>query len=443
MKTKIKTTLAIITACLLQTIQANNYVWIHGLTDDETCWTVYQQAFTASNGVRVGYSSEQSISQAATRTWNNTNGKLADFTAHDGDNTYKLSSKNDMILIGHSMGGLVARDLQYQNGSQKGDNNLPRIKGIITLGTPHEGAQIENSLSGGPFKNLVMKLITGLITSTSLSIASGGGVLANTISSAVMPTVATGIKAGVTEVGSYLLLSCFLSNTDLGYKQCDKDMQVGSPYMNTIATRRVTVPLLCFAAEEDRWQLARLGTCSVKGTNLRTDANINTSGTIDKTGYLLWQSVQLGSYMGGAVHTGFAVYFFATGFTNPFNFYLSGLHGLAAASWFTTANYMNNGIDFDHAALVGATHVETIAENHRFLWRKWTTYKNITVPEPHDGVVPVKSQYMATNKGTDVIIPNATIKGVNHVEEFNHPNTRAAIQSTLNGEGRRGEVFRN
>lgn len=63
-------------------------------------------------------------------------------------------------------------------------------------------------------------------------------------------------------------------------------------------------------------------------------------------------------------------------------------------------------------------------------------------PEPHDAVVAVKSQYMTTSKGTNVIIPGQTIKGVNHVEEFNHPNTREALRSTIT-EGSNGPIFKN
>ena len=116
---------------------------------------------------------------------------------------------------------------------------------------------------------------------------------------------------------------------------------------------------------------------------------------------------------------------------------------MTAAAWYSTSSYINNGLDFDHAGLVGATRVDAITENHRFLWRRWTTTKYITVPEPHDGVVPIKSQYLATNKGTNVIIPAVTIKGVNHVEEFNHPNTRDVIRGTLDGSRYANLGFKN
>ena len=72
---------------------------------------------------------------------------------------------------------------------------------------------------------------------------------------------------------------------------------------------------------------------------------------------------------------------------------------------------------------------------------KWVTTQYITVPEPHDGVVPTKSQYLATSKGTNVIIPAQTIKGVNHMEEFNHPNTKAELNKAIVLGGYKPDTF--
>ena len=438
MKTKIKTALAIITACLLQTIQANNYVWIHGLTDNETCWTVYQQAFTASNGLRVGYSSEQSISQAATRTWNNTNAEQTGpddrkFN-HDTEPSYILSNKNDMILIGHSMGGLVARDLQYQFGNERGDNNAPRIKGIITLGTPHEGAGIENSINNGRLSSLITSLSQKLIVSSAYSLA------------VALPFAPKWFFLGgsTTQALTWLGVNSYLIwFSDLGKKDCEKDMQVNSPYQRTIASRKVTVPILCLAAEEDRWALARLwsSTSSVKNS-MKEDKNINLDGKYDMKGIDRLNTLLYASYSFAAIHAGYAISY-GLGWWNPYSLAMAGVHVGGAFNWLYLANYVNNGLDFDHASLIGATHVDRILTQHKVWFAKWTTVSYITVPEPHDGVVPVKSQYMATYKGTDVIIPSATIKGANHCEEYNHPNTNIVFKQEIISGGYRPKVFMN
>jgi hypothetical protein len=70
------------------------------------------------------------------------------------------------------------------------------------------------------------------------------------------------------------------------------------------------------------------------------------------------------------------------------------------------------------------------------------TVKYITVPLPHDGVVGIDSQQMDKSKGNNVIWANTTIKGVNHMEEFNHKNTREEFSRVLNGQSYAPLTFR-
>jgi len=49
--------------CTIFTAQSNNYIWLHGLNDGTSCWSIYQNAFTPYNGYRLGYVSDRSIEQ--------------------------------------------------------------------------------------------------------------------------------------------------------------------------------------------------------------------------------------------------------------------------------------------------------------------------------------------------------------------------------------------
>jgi hypothetical protein len=49
---------------------------------------------------------------------------------------------------------------------------------------------------------------------------------------------------------------------------------------------------------------------------------------------------------------------------------------------------------------------------------------------------------MNQSAGTNVIIPDHTIKGVNHMEEYNHPNTKAEFIQTFAGTSPYGLVFK-
>ena len=69
------------------------------------------------------------------------------------------------------------------------------------------------------------------------------------------------------------------------------------------------------------------------------------------------------------------------------------------------------------------------------------TSSTVAIPCGHDGTVSTATQTLNSNQGVNVIIPSATIKGVNHMEEFNHPKTREAFRSTIE-DGSNGTVFK-
>ena len=59
------------------------------------------------------------------------------------------------------------------------------------------------------------------------------------------------------------------------------------------------------------------------------------------------------------------------------------------------------------------------------------TTSTIAIPCAHDGTVSTYSQQLDKSKGTNVIWANATITGVNHMEEFNHYKTKEAFRLAL------------
>jgi hypothetical protein len=67
------------------------------------------------------------------------------------------------IIIGHSMGGLVARKL----GEMKNESGIPLYGGVITFGTPHMGAMAANTLVEHPEK------IQNFITEACQSLSKG------------------------------------------------------------------------------------------------------------------------------------------------------------------------------------------------------------------------------------------------------------------------------
>lgn len=410
MKTKISIfVLSLLSVILSVNAQSNKYVWIHGLNGTADSWNVYQNAFTPGNGSRPEYKSDKSITSISEGYWNANSDKF-------GKNT---------ILVGHSMGGLVARELERNHSSS--------IKGIITIGTGHQGAQFAKELQyGGGLNKLANNVVSkgsSCVTSTlvAFSFTFPG------ISAALIPTakVVDGIAAVlVSPIGNIALNEIAASGFN---KNCTDDLQPSSSFIKTLEQRKVNVPVLTFACEEDRWQLPRTVHCQLNYKKLATDPNINSDGNYDMAGYNALNTTNNVIKIGGHTHTGFAVVCGVAGFWNPYLWAAAAAHTAAAVTWYSTSDYIDNGLDFDHAVLIGAYRVDAIPENHQFLWKKWTTYNYITVPEPHDGIVPVKSQQLDKSKGTNVIWANATIKGVNHMEERNHFKTRKEFELLFDG----------
>jgi hypothetical protein len=412
--------------------KANKYVWIHGLNDNSDCWSLYNKDASIGNnkGTLVSYnpSSTTSINGIATRVINN--------------NSDLNSGYEPTILIGHSLGGLVAREIESNNSSIN-----YKVKGIITVGTPHQGARVLSNLNKGQLNAVASKLYdktSWVATSASQALLSILGPIGKSLSYVVTFIDVSGIlKTKLTTTYIFPAIETQLAGYNVD-DQFVKDMKVGSPYMSTISNRKVNVPILTFACEEDRLALPRVGYCAVNKTTLQKE-NVNSDGKFEeKSGsYLdITKKVKTASYFASAVTCGIGALTASLVWSNPGWAYTSIMNFKASAQAVDLGWYIDNGMDFDHAVFVGASHVDEIATNHKFLWKRWTTYKYVTVPEAHDGVVPVKSQFMNQSAGTNVIIPNHTIKGVNHLEEFNHKNTKTEFIQTFAGTSPYGQTFK-
>lgn len=220
-----------------------------------------------------------------------------------------------------------------------------------------------------------------------------------------------------------------------------RDLQPNSEFFKRLEQRKINVPILTFASEEDRWQIARTAYCAKNYEKLAKDENINNDGRFDMIGYKVLNTTNNVIKTGGHVHSGFAVACGVGGFFNPSLWAAAAAHGVAAATWYSTSGYIDNGLDYDHAELVGATRTVIVTKEFKFLWKKWTEDIPIQVAEPHDGVVPVKSQQLLKSRGNNVIWANTSIKGVNHMEQRNHPNTKREFDAVLDGRSYRPDIF--
>jgi pimeloyl-ACP methyl ester carboxylesterase len=164
MKTTYKT-LLLTAASLLATsgyAQQRRIDWIHGLGGDQTSW----------DGTANNYSTARDIPAFTNGQYPTGNGVGA-MAVQVGLNTVPALNGTG-IAIGHSMGGVVARQLNLWNDA--------RWAGIITLGAPLRGARIVNAVRDGEaqalINNATNQLLRGLRAgSTATAVSTANGIL--------------------------------------------------------------------------------------------------------------------------------------------------------------------------------------------------------------------------------------------------------------------------
>ncbi len=394
---------------LLISIQvcANNYVWIHGFKNDDNCWKLYDNTYTQNVGTRVKYLFSNNAQTTSENVWKD----------------YNLNNRTDNILIGYSVGGLVAREMEFNHSS--------KIKGIITIGTPQSGVPVKNgecaAIEGYSFFRARLYEAIQATALTTVPI----------IGNAVMDAVFRNSEEKYVKNLPY-----YSEYNPIYHSTLEKDFFENSSYMKSIESKTTNAPILCFAAEEDRWQLGRMLYCSRGMTDLQTNLSLNADGNYDQAGYNELNTMARNCNAMGVTHTVLAAGSAVAAFFWWPAAILVVSNTVAAAAWYDANNYINNSLDYNQALFLGAYHTQETIEYHRFLFWKWTTSKFINVPDAHDGFASVKSQYLAVNKGRNVIIPPATIKNVNHMEEFNHKNTRIEFNKAIVEGGYGNGIFK-
>ncbi|MFA5649408.1 MAG: hypothetical protein WC951_14035 [Bacteroidales bacterium] len=121
-----------------------NVFWIHGMQGDAGSLKTMSDYFSARykiNSYHPSYLSNRGILYGA-----------------DQLNGFGFEEQENDIVIAHSMGGLVSRQHQKQAVTSK------RFGGLITLATPHKGAEFANSFDNGKIAALYKKTVTDGLT---------------------------------------------------------------------------------------------------------------------------------------------------------------------------------------------------------------------------------------------------------------------------------------
>ena len=140
MKTYIQFILAVLCAIILhqQNIaQDRPVIWVHSLGENAQTWAIYNEIFNTERQIN-GLSNSYVVNQGIATFSNNIEATIS--TNFPG--TIGVQTQN--ISIGHGLGGLALRELsRTRTGGSKS------LEGLITVGSPNDGATIVNSIRTG------------------------------------------------------------------------------------------------------------------------------------------------------------------------------------------------------------------------------------------------------------------------------------------------------
>jgi hypothetical protein len=126
--------------------QSDQVSFIHGLNDNASVWNYMANQLSDEFDFAkedVNYNSEAAVSNSASNA----------------------SISSGTVAIGHSLGGLMAREYLRQNGTGS-------MNALITVGTPHKGAPVAESVQNGEVADMIYTWISDLAAGPAISLGS-------------------------------------------------------------------------------------------------------------------------------------------------------------------------------------------------------------------------------------------------------------------------------
>ncbi len=401
-------------ACLIASgnlLAQRNVIWQHGLTGTNEFWRQYAADFAIPH---------RNI-RSTNRTFNSVNGvrAMANLVAAG------TPAGANNIGIGHSMGGVVLREVQNQI-------NRNHLGGIITVGSPMNGARVANALNNGEFRGYISHGSNELIKGPAREFL---GELY------IIVRVAARSFTG-RDLQEILLDEAGFDNlvmTEFGNPSTN-DLAENSAYMNRARNYNMTIPRISIFGNENSPVHYRLASTF--------------SGKPD-------------GYFPEVIGKARAVYnaFYVKNVATFFN-----LINIAKASgWKAGRDYLDHGSEKGWNTLTGATRTESrtscysvwICNNDYSCYESIVTYQDYlncqarcyqdqcsTITQhynqPSDGLLHKSTQLgERTNATTSSWVPNATFEaiGANHSEYNEHPGTRDILNVIFDRRDTRVPIF--
>ncbi len=122
-------------------------VFVHGLAGNERVWRFFSRAYYGNDETSYGSQLARDLGYAPLYLRYNTGLHVSENGALLADRLRELAAAwpggaEEIVLVGHSMGGLVVRSACHQ-GRERGDGWVGAVRHVFCLGTPHLGAPLE------------------------------------------------------------------------------------------------------------------------------------------------------------------------------------------------------------------------------------------------------------------------------------------------------------
>ncbi len=371
--------------------------WLHGLGDDRDKWGLY-----------AGLMQQEFLLNSHNNDYNEINGLAlgeASFRAIYGPVT------NDRILIGHSLGGLIAR--------QHGINNTD-VAGIVTVGTSNSGALVIPNIENGQVRAALNTAVDHL----------SAGLLADPLFWVVAPIVSIMTPEAISNVIWGYLDDFF---TGLQNLQSYDDLTPGSPALDNLERSNVPADIINVVCREDGGDAPlRLAAAT------ENEPALSPLHSFSDTKYVSKKNSMANYYQAAKNYYNVKKYL---------SILLYPYYNNKAKQWAKGETYLKTRYLQDWNAMIGAYRTEQYTTVEREWgcdlktmkgddeviaecgWRDVTVTRTRTVSEESDGLLPLSTQIIEGTSSTRIFYAD----GVSHNEVGNHESMTEIFRDDIFG----------
>jgi pimeloyl-ACP methyl ester carboxylesterase len=325
-------------------------VWAHGYNSSNTFWNDFAMSFQNERNMTSRNPSYANYMGLADSEWQ----------LRSNFNT----ASDDRIIVGHSLGGVLARQIEMEYPNQY-------FGGIISVGSPHQGAPIAKNAQDGALGNMTTETLLRL----SLGPFVQGRMSINELFKPAFATILTSIFGNI-------LVNHFAPDNS----KTTNDLKPNSAALNKLNSATLNVPKIGIYGREYHNNHFRLGATAVGWDEESTIHKVNRLAAVYEAfsnENFFFSTLQMLNY----------IYY-----EDDYYLYLSFLYGSIGYAWYLGERTLEDWSQDDWNKIIGNS-------------------ENLE----SDGFIPVSSQLMPD------AIANLRADGANHLEQGKHRAVRLRL----------------